>query len=64
MTFLSRLTAFSRPFAPPTRRQPALTPDEQAELETRRRLMRFIIETHRRREAERGLSHGSTGRSA
>lgn len=36
----------------------SLTPEEQALRQVRRRLLRFIIETHRRREAERarGLS--------
>lgn len=65
MTYLPKTTAFFRPLALSLRHRRALTPEEQAERRMRRRLLQFIVETHRRREAERrGLHNATGGRSA
>lgn len=39
-------------------RRQALTPEELAHRRVRRRLLRYILNTHRRREAQRGRGLG------
>ncbi len=42
----------------------ALTAEEQATRQIRRRLLRYIVETHRRREAKRSRGFSSLGGNA
>ncbi|QDT69480.1 hypothetical protein MalM25_24190 [Planctomycetes bacterium MalM25] len=47
-----------RPLSLRLPRRQALTPEEQAHRRVRRRLLRYILETHRRRETQRGRGLG------
>lgn len=60
MTPRSSQPARSLPLRLPRRQ--ALTPEELAHRRVRRRLLRYILDTHRRREAQQGRGLGEPTR--
>lgn len=53
-----RPSQLARPLPLRLPRRQALTPEELAHRRVRRRLLRYILDTHRRREADRGRGLG------